>query len=115
MGTEGIKQYVTKKERKQFWRKFSIPEPRRLFRTFTSPEEDIIPADNPLLTTDERPNREGSFLNIYSANNRFEPMWDPMRSPLKSSPNSPGMIGYVSPFDSPDLFRFKKYRDEDKF
>lgn len=44
---------LTKKERKEFWRKFSIPNPQLLFRTFTVAEEDLIPASNPLLTTED--------------------------------------------------------------
>lgn len=41
---------LTKKEQRSFWRKHSIPNPRLLFRTFTSTEPDLIPASNPLLT-----------------------------------------------------------------
>lgn len=41
---------LTKKERKSFWRKHSILDPRKMFRTFTSSEPDLIPASNPLLT-----------------------------------------------------------------
>ena len=44
---------LTKKERKDFWRKFTIPNPQLLFRTFTTVEPDLIPASNPLLTTEE--------------------------------------------------------------
>lgn len=44
---------LTKKERKAFWQKFSIPNPHILFRTFTSAEADLIPAANPLLTTED--------------------------------------------------------------
>lgn len=44
---------LTKKERKEFWQKFSIPNPHILFRTFTSAEADLIPAANPLLTTED--------------------------------------------------------------
>lgn len=97
-----ISNTLSKKDRKKFWRKFTIPNPHRLFRTFTFSEEDLIPASNPLLTSDERPNREVNSLNV---NNMFQTLWDPMRSPLKSSLNLPGMMGYASPFDSPDLFK----------
>lgn len=41
---------LTKKEQRSFWRKHSIPNPRLLFRTFTSTEPDLIPTSNPLLT-----------------------------------------------------------------
>ncbi len=41
---------LTKKEKREFWKEFTIPNPQLLFRTFTSQAKDLIPADNPLLT-----------------------------------------------------------------
>lgn len=70
---------LTKKERKRFWRKHSIPNPQSLFRTFTFAEPDLIPAQNPLLTDETcvAPNPEDTEQMSF---------WEA------------GKGGYVSPF-----------------
>lgn len=73
---------LTKTERKRFWRKHCIPNPRTLFRTFTSSEPDLIPASNPLLTDETcvAPKQEDAAQKAF---------WEA------------GKGGYTSPFDSP--------------
>lgn len=44
---------LSKTEKRDFWRKHTIPSPQVWFRTFSSEEPDLIPAANPLLTTDD--------------------------------------------------------------
>lgn len=74
---------LTKKERKSFWRKHSIVDPRKVFRTFTSSEPDLIPSSNPLLTDETciAPKIEEAASTYWQKD--IHSQNDIMRNPLK--------------------------------
>ncbi|MDE7430633.1 MAG: hypothetical protein K2N34_01745 [Lachnospiraceae bacterium] len=43
---------LNKREKKEFWKTFSIPNSQLLFRTFSFPIQDLIPSADPLLTNE---------------------------------------------------------------
>lgn len=64
-----LRNSLTKKERREFWRRHQIYNRRIVFRTFISELPDLIPADNPLETSDnqqrEIPKDEVLFGNVF--------------------------------------------------
>lgn len=70
---------LSKKEKNEFWKRHRIYNNHTPFRTFSTPEPDLIPAENPLETSDEKhiekASQEGVLpIDPSEINRRFQKM-----------------------------------------